>query len=1219
MKIQDMFYKQIDRDIKGVIKVGQKDQENVYQELDEYVVTDELDKYMNKFFDAYERGLTGRTDKMGVWISGFFGSGKSHFLKILSYILSDKKVRNPEKPEDKTEYSASEFFLDDAKVPDKKLQEKIRKAASYAADTDVILFNVDSKSSTDSKVNKEAIKDVFMKVFNEHLGYCGSIPFLAEFERKLDDDGRYQQFKDKFEEINDDSWEAVREDFYFIQDELVETITALGIMSEDAAKNWANNAENSYRLSIEQFAGYVKKYCAKKGENHHVIFLVDEIGQYIADDSKLMVNLQTVAEDLGTACQGKVWIAVTSQQDIDSITKTLGDDFSKIQGRFDTRVSLSSADVAEVIRKRILQKNDQATAILKPIYEKEKDAISNEIIFSEGTPHMPLYEDADDFAEVYPFIPYQFKLLGEVLTSIRQYSSSGKNMADGERSMLALFKEAAQKYADDKEGILVPFNAFYSAVDDFIDHQHRIVITAASRNPRLDAFDVELLKVLFMIKHVNDFKGNVENLTTLMISEIDQDILELRKKVEASLRKLCDELLVQKNGDRYVFLTNEEQEAENKIRSINIDSKETQNHIAAVAFEEVIALPNNKYKYSNRYSFSFNTQIDDRFYRNNSNNGITLKIMTAYSGDQSEAQLMMLSTTERSVIVRLDDSYPYIAETEMMKKIESFLNSPDLTTMTDYEVIQANKRKERKETSERAKDYIRMALESAQIYVNGAKITTKSKDVTSRINEAFEKLIGSVYSKLKNMETEPTLADIQNLLKQSRTQVQLSLDLAGTKEPNEEAFKDITSAIAYAGRTGVKLSLKQVLDDFQAAPYGFIEEDIEYLIAALYKKGKIALKINSVIHSPATTSAEDAFKFLTKREFRDKVLLELKEVPKNAWIKSVKEIIHDFFGHTPMTDDSDSLMRDFKNYCITKRKFIEETLKDDYQQDSPLPGKDVLTKSERLIDDMDKINDPMTFYRRADELYDDFKEVSDELVDLLGFLGGTQKDKYLHACRSLEVFNKSKNFITDQKIIDYANQINKILSIKEPYSFIKKLEEYDNQLRDAIVELLEKDAQRIRPDVEADQKLVLDELDPERPYAERIRKKVLEKFEELLKKVDETHDMATMNGIPAESNALVQNCLREISQAEESYQKSIAPMTPAPSTDTEDSGSTKTPAAEPSKPVKPVVRTVPVTMRSLTKNKTYSIRSKDDVETFLNEMRKNLLEQLKDDTIIRLS
>ena len=87
---------------------------------------------------------------------------------------------------------------------------------------------------------------------------------------------------------------------------------------------------------------------------------------------------------------------------------------------------------------------------------------------------------------------------------------------------------------------IVPFNAFYSALDDFIDHTHRIVITQAANNSRLDTFDVELLKVLFMIKHVNNFDGNVENLTTLMICKVTEDTLELSKKVEKSLRKLCD-------------------------------------------------------------------------------------------------------------------------------------------------------------------------------------------------------------------------------------------------------------------------------------------------------------------------------------------------------------------------------------------------------------------------------------------------------------------------------------------------------------------------------------------------------------------------------------------------------------------------------------------------------------------------------------------------------
>ena len=142
-----------------------------------------------------------------------------------------------------------------------------------------------------------------------------------------------------------------------------------------------------------------------------------------------------------------------------------------------------------------------------------------------------------------------------------------------------------------------------------------------------------------MIKHVNAFKGDIEKLTTLMISSIYEDTLDLKKKVEVSLRKLCDEMLVQKNGDRYVFLTNEEQEAENAIRSIYIDPTDTVKYVAQVAFEEVIVMPNNKYRFSNRYQFSFNTKIDDRFYKNNSANGITWHLLTAYSGEEDDLAL----------------------------------------------------------------------------------------------------------------------------------------------------------------------------------------------------------------------------------------------------------------------------------------------------------------------------------------------------------------------------------------------------------------------------------------------------------------------------------------------------------------------------------------------------------------------------------------------------
>jgi len=92
VKIEDLFKKDIKRQIDGVIKVDKYDDESVYTELDEYVVTKESLKHFDRFFDRYYNATHTPTDKIGVWVSGFFGSGKSHFIKILSYLLENKTV-----------------------------------------------------------------------------------------------------------------------------------------------------------------------------------------------------------------------------------------------------------------------------------------------------------------------------------------------------------------------------------------------------------------------------------------------------------------------------------------------------------------------------------------------------------------------------------------------------------------------------------------------------------------------------------------------------------------------------------------------------------------------------------------------------------------------------------------------------------------------------------------------------------------------------------------------------------------------------------------------------------------------------------------------------------------------------------------------------------------------------------------------------------------------
>ena len=256
MNISELFLKDIHRNINGVIKVGQLDSDNIRQELEEYVITHELNKHFCSFFDRYTTALDTPTDKMGVWISGFFGSGKSHFLKILSYLLDNRPVGNRH---------ALDYFNQE-RVRDPMLHASITKAVRNS--TDVILFNIDSKADANSKNDKESIVKVFQKVFDEHLGYFGTVPAIAEFERQLDQQGKYVAFQEEFKQVSGLDWKENRDTWGFCQDAISTALQTVIGMSAEAASRLLDLNEQNYSLSSEKFARLVKQYLDKKNTHY---------------------------------------------------------------------------------------------------------------------------------------------------------------------------------------------------------------------------------------------------------------------------------------------------------------------------------------------------------------------------------------------------------------------------------------------------------------------------------------------------------------------------------------------------------------------------------------------------------------------------------------------------------------------------------------------------------------------------------------------------------------------------------------------------------------------------------------------------------------------------------------------------------------------------------------------------------------------------------------
>ena len=1203
MQIKNMFEKQIDRDIKGVIKVGQSDEENIYQELDEYVVTKELLKHFRVFFENYEKGIDGYTDKMGVWISGFFGSGKSHFLKILSYLLKNSTVEGKR---------AIEYFTgceSDAgirpKIEDPMLIAEMTKAGE--TDSDVMLFNIDSKGSAKIGSGKEAIVEVFMKVFNEKMGYCGSVPYLADFERQLDGEGRFEEFKEKFEQIAGAAWEKKRQAFAVIQDKVVKTLVEMDFMSEEAARNWCKNAKGNYDISIEKFVSLVQEYCAKKGPNHHVIFLVDEIGQYIADDTQLMLNLQTIVEDLGTACRGKAWVIVTSQEDIDSITKTKGNDFSKIQGRFDTRLSLSASNVDEVIRKRVLAKNDTAAQALRLLYEQKESIIKNLITFTVDTADKKLYADKADFADCYPFIPYQFSLLGQVLTAVRTHGASGKHLSDQSRSMLALFQESAIRVMDKEDGVLVPFSYFYNPLHKFIDHQHSQVISDAEDNSKLDEFDVELLKVLFMIKYVKEIKANADNLTTLMISNIDDDRIEVRSKIEESLKKLIKETLVQKNGEIYIFLTNEEQEINNAINNESVEMGEIIGEASTVIFEEIYT--EKKYRYSNRYMFAFNQKVDDRFFKSNQSNDIGVTIITPYGGDYADSALRLLSAQESSIIVKLPNDGTFLDEITESIKIYKFLNKNASGARGSFDSIRRAKEDERIEKKDRIRIFIEDALKNADIYVNGDKAVISAKEPAARINEALGKLVAMKYNKLTYMETAPELSDISAIFKRSDGQMSF-LGMRDTT-PNKLALEEVVQVIELNNARHMKTSLKSLQDKFGAAPYGFDTKDVQWLVAMLFKLGRVSLTLNSRNLSLLSTNPDELVRYITKREYVEKLLIDIRERATDGQIRSVKEVMKDYFGFTVTSDDDDKIMSIFKDRAEDKVEVYDDILVE-YRINPKYPCKRLMEDARNRLAKILNINEAAEFFKTVDKKRDDLLDDAEDTAPVFDFFKGEQRKIFEESVKNLAYFENSKTYVSDRELLKVVEEIEDVVKTGKPFGKIQRLPELNMKFEDLHMGLLEKEAAIMEPLVHDDFLKVKEVLDS-KPFAEVLRHRINQRFDEIREKLTTSGDIAAIKNIRLESDALKIKCLDEIDEYERVHQPvPEPPVTPVVS-GKEPVNAVQTPTKVKTK------RRKNISISNVAGARTYSIETEQDIDKFLAQMKQKLMQELEEDTIITLS
>ena len=599
-------------------------------------------------------------------------------------------------------------------------------------------------------------------------------------------------------------------------------------------------------------------------------------------------------------------VEVTGQEAIDSITKISGDDFSKIQGRFNTRLSLSSSSVDEVIKKRILAKTEDAAAMLSLSYSQNSAVLKNLFTFNDAVLDLKGYSGEHDFIETYPFVPYQFRLMQNVLAQIRKHGNSGKHLSGGERSMLSGFQEVAQAIEDKDENALVPFCLFYNTVHTFLESAIRRVIdrcqSAADSRDGIEHYDVSVLKLLYLIRYVDDIKANVDNITTLMVDDIRADKINMRKEIQGSLDRLVSQNYVARNGDTYTFLTDDEQDIERDIRNTPIDSAAIVQSIAQIIFGDIYL--SKKFKYA-KYDFPYDRFVDETPI-GQLTGAIRLRILTVASDIYStgEQALLMKSGVDNEAILVLSDQYPYFDDLENAAKIRKYVKTRNVAQLPEaIQHIIRGKQQQASSYEKTAKEHISSAILEAKVYVAGEYAEIKSSSVRDKIENALSNLVESVYSKLgyikHNFESDAELLQIL-----TNPNKQFTLD-GGTAVYNPEAVEEVEQYLELQSMKLLPTSMGDIQHRFSSIPYGWREIDIAAVICSLISIQKAAIQYGGNMIQPADRHLPN---YLRKKTEIDKTIVKKRNIVDPALIKKSREFLKEYFNTMDLPSDEDGLI-----------------------------------------------------------------------------------------------------------------------------------------------------------------------------------------------------------------------------------------------------------------------------------------------------------------------
>ncbi len=405
--------------------------------------------------------------------------------------------------------------------------------------------------------------------------------------------------------------------------------------------------------------------------------------------------------------------------------------------------------------------------------------------------------------------------------------------------MLDAFQSAAKIVSINEVGVLVPLYDFYPSVESFLDTAVKKTIDQAETNPSLEPFDIQLLQVLFLIRYVDEMKGNVDNLVTLCLDQIDGDRLALRHRIEESLGRLEKETLISRSGENYFFLTNEERDINKEIKQVDLSNGEEAKLQGEIVFEDVLKGQRKHRFTANKMDFDFNRRCDLYPVGSQKDGSLLVSVITPLADDYDiydKGKAILESAAEGGyVLIRLGNDEGLGRELRSYLQTEKYLSRKNDGTLSE-----STKRilrvcaEDNRERRERLTTLLGEMLSAAEYFVAGQLLKLKASTPWAALDEAMEYLIQNTFNKmsyLKRLAAEP-LKEVQAVLRSNDIAKENLLFQTG--ENNPEALEDLRSYLQLCSMRSQQVVLHDLLEKrYSLRPYGWPDGEVLLLLARL--------------------------------------------------------------------------------------------------------------------------------------------------------------------------------------------------------------------------------------------------------------------------------------------------------------------------------------------------------------------------------------------------